>query len=547
MKSVVAEKISPSAIDILREEKRWTIVTPDQLDGRLAAEVADADALIVRSAVQADAALLEHAQKLRVIGRAGVGVDNVDLDAATRLGIAVMNTPGANAVAVAEHTMAMALAMARHLCRADSLMHAGKWEKKSLQGTELRGKLMGIIGLGRIGMEVARRARAFGMRVIAHDPFVSPEAANQAEIELAPLYKLLASADYVTLHLALTPQSAGMINAETIAKMKKGARLINCARGELVDEAALAAALREGHLAGAAIDVFGEEPPKNSPLLNAPNVILTPHIGGSTHEAQEAVGVQIATQVREFLRRGVMQNAVNVPSVSDAEYAELQPYLNLAERMGSFVAQAAANGGLEEIALQYSGPIASGKTQLVRNAALVGVLNSVLAEKANLVNASAMAEDRGIRWRETCKAKVSGGSAGSVITVTLKTGGAEHQVKGTVLHEISPRLLAVDGIDVEAPLEHNLVYMRNRDVPGVIGKIGTILGEAKINIANFSLGRAEQAARGAGASAPASAGGHGTGAEAVCVVHVDSRVPDAVLQKLRAIPAVILARAIRLG
>ncbi|HEX9121701.1 MAG TPA: phosphoglycerate dehydrogenase [Terriglobales bacterium] len=543
MKIVVAEKISSSAIDILREEKRWTIVTPDQLDGRLASEIADADGLIVRSAVQADAALLEHAHKLRVIGRAGVGVDNVDLEAATRLGIAVMNTPGANAVAVAEHTMTMALAMARHLCRADALMHAGKWEKKSLQGTELRGKTLGIVGLGRIGMEVSRRARAFGMRLVAHDPFVSPEVARQAEIELTTLEKVLAVADYVTLHLALTPQSAGLINAETLRKMKKGARLINCARGELVDEPALVAALRDGHLAAAALDVFTEEPPKNSPLLTAPNVILTPHIGGSTHEAQEAVGVQIAVQVREFLRRGVMQNAVNVPSVSDEEYAELQPYMTLAERLGAFIAQA-TEGGLEEIGLQFSGPIASGKTQLVHNAALVGVLNSVLAEKANLVNASAMAEERGIRVRETAKPKVSGGSAGSVITVHLKTHQGEHAVRGTVLHGTSPRLLSVDGIDVEAPLERNLVYLRNRDVPGVIGKIGTILGEAKINIANFSLGRAEQAAR--AAVAPAS-GGHGSGGEAVCVVHVDSRVPDNVLHKLRGIAAITLARAIRLG
>ena len=329
--------------------------------------------------------------------------------------------------------------------------------------------------------------------------------------------------------------------------MKKGARLINCARGELVDEAALAAALRDGHLAGAALDVFNEEPPKNSPLLTAPNVILTPHIGGSTHEAQEAVGVQIAVQVREFLRRGVMQNAVNVPSVSDEEYAELQPYMTLAERLGAFIAQA-AGAGLEEIGLQYSGPIASGKTQLVRNAALVGVLNSVLAEKANLVNASAMAEERGIRVRETAKPKVSSGSAGSVITVHLKTHEGEHAVKGTVLHGSSPRLLSVDGIDVEAPLERNLVYLRNRDVPGVIGRIGTILGEAKINIANFSLGRAEQAARAARAVAHRQAADTGTGGgggHAWCTWI--RACPTRVLQKLRGIPAITLARAIRLG
>jgi D-3-phosphoglycerate dehydrogenase / 2-oxoglutarate reductase len=545
MKIVVAEKISSSAIEILREEKRWNVITSDQLDGRLAAEVADADALIVRSAVHANAALLEHARKLRVIGRAGVGVDNVDLEAATRHGIAVMNTPGANAVAVAEHTLGMALAMARHLCRADALMKAGKWEKKSLQGTELRGKTLGIIGLGRIGMEVARRARAFGMKLAAHDPFVSPEVARQSEIELTSLEKLLAAADYVTLHLALTPQSAGIINAETLGKMKKGARLINCARGELVDEAALAAALRDGHLAGAALDVFAEEPPKNSPLPALGNVILTPHIGGSTHEAQEAVGVQIAVQVREFLRRGVIQNAVNVPSVSDEEYAHLEPYMTLAERLGSFIAQA-SGAGLEEIALQYAGPIANGKTQLVRNAAIKGVLNSALAEKANLVNASAMAEERGLRVRETSKPRVSGGSAGSVITVHLKTQEEDHYVKGTVLRGSSPRLLTVDGIDVEAPLERHLVYLRSRDVPGVIGRIGTTLGEGKINIANFSLGRAEQAARAARASASSTSAGHGTGIDAVSVVHVDTPVPEAVLQKLRALPAIKLARAIRL-
>jgi D-3-phosphoglycerate dehydrogenase len=541
MKIVVAEKVSSSAIALLRDEPGWKVITHEQLDGKLTVQVSDADALIVRSAVQVDAALLEHARKLRVVGRAGVGVDNVDLEAATRRGIAVMNTPGANAVAVAEHTLAMALAMARQLCRADALMHAGKWEKKSLQGTELHGKTMGVVGLGRIGMEVARRARALGMKLIAHDPFVSGDVARNAEIELAPLERVLAESDYLTLHLALTAQSAGIMNADRLHKMKKGARLINCARGELVDEAALAAALKDGHLGGAGLDVFAEEPPKDSPLLAAPNLILTPHIAGSTYEAQEAVGVQIAQQVREYLRRGVIQNAVNVPSVSDEEYRALQPYLVLAERLGSFVAQA-SEGGLEEIGLQYSGPMAALKTELVRSAAVKGALNSILAEGANLVNAASLAEERGIRVREAAKQKVSSGSAGSVLTIALKTQAGEHIVKGTVLHGMSPRLLAVDGIDVEAPLERDLVYLRNRDVPGVIGRIGTILGEAKINIANFSLGRAEQAAEAARAgSSSASPGG-----EAVSVVHVDSAVPDAVLKQLRDIPAITLARSIRL-
>src|SRR3989440_6616773 len=264
MKVVVAEKISPSALDLLREA-RWTVVTPEQLDGKLAGQLKAADALIVRSAVQVNAELLEHAGKLRVVGRAGVGVDNIDLDAATRKGIAVMNTPGANAVAVAEHTLGLMLAMARHITRADALMHAGKWDKKSLQGTELRGKTVGIVGLGRIGMEVARRARSFGMEIIAHDPFVSSALAKEQGIRTAKLDEVYASADYLTLHVGLTPQTTGMINSDSLKAMKRGVRLVNCARGELVDESALVQALKQGHVAGAALDVFGEEPLKNSP------------------------------------------------------------------------------------------------------------------------------------------------------------------------------------------------------------------------------------------------------------------------------------------
>ena len=283
MKIIVAEKISPSAVAQL-QEPGWTVLTAEQLDGKLPEHLETADALIVRSAVQADAKLLAHAKKLRVIGRAGVGVDNIDLEAATHKGIAVMNTPGANAVAVAEQTLGMMLAMARHLCRANALMHAGKWEKKSLQGTELRGKTLGIIGLGRIGMEVARRARGFGMELIGHDPFVSVSVAKEQEIGLAELDQVYAVADYITLHVGLTPQTTGMINRASIAKMKKGVRLVNCARGELVNEAELAEALKQGYVAAAAIDVFTEEPPTNSLLLGLENALLTPHIGGSTYE-----------------------------------------------------------------------------------------------------------------------------------------------------------------------------------------------------------------------------------------------------------------------
>ncbi len=532
MKIIVAEKISASAVAQL-QEPGWTVLTADQLEGKLEEHLETADALIVRSAVQADAKLLEHAKKLRVIGRAGVGVDNIDLEAATHKGIAVMNTPGANAVAVAEQTLGMMLAMARHLSRADALMHAGKWEKKSLQGTELRAKTLGIIGLGRIGMEVARRARAFGMELVAHDPFVSVAVAKEQGIRLAGLDELYAAADYITLHVGLTPQTTGMINEASIAKMKKGVRLVNCARGELVNEADLAAALKTKHVAAAALDVFTEEPLKNSPLTALENVILTPHVGGSTFEAQEAVGVQIAQQVKEYLKHGVIQNAVNVPSVSAEEYATMQPYIVLAERMGAFLAQV-SEGSLEEISIRYSGHIAGWKTELIRNGAIKGILNQALEEKANLVNAAAIADARGLRVLESHKAKASTGGAGSVLSIFLKTSTEQHMVKGAVLHGDAPRLLHVDGIDVEAPLERNLIYLRNRDVPGVIGKVGTILGEESINIADFSLGR-----RGVEKDSEQPR-------EAIAVVHVDGRVPEEVLTKLRTIPAVQKAKAVRL-
>jgi D-3-phosphoglycerate dehydrogenase len=531
VKILIAEKISASAVEQLKEPG-WTVLTAEQLDGKLASELETADALIVRSAVQADAALLSHAKKLRVVGRAGVGVDNIDLDAATRQGIAVMNTPGANAVAVAEQTLGMMLAMARHLCRADALMHAGKWEKKSLQGSELRGKTLGIAGLGRIGMEVARRARAFGMEIVGHDPFVSVAVAKEQGIKLASMDELYAAADYITLHVGLTPQTTGMINEAAFKKMKKGVRLVNCARGELVNEADLASALKDGRVTAAALDVFNQEPLKNSPLQSLENVILTPHIGGSTHEAQEAVGVQIARQVREYLKNGVIQNAVNVPSVSAEEYAEMQPYIVLAERMGAFLAQI-SGGSIEEISLRYSGHIAEWKTELIRNAAIKGILNQTLEENANLVNAASLADLRGLRIHETHKAKASSGGAGSVLSLFLKSSTEEHMVKGAVLHGTAPRLVHIDDIDVEAPLERNLIFLRNNDVPGVIGKVGTILGEHQINIANFSLGRRS----GETSSQPR---------EAIAVVHVDSRVPEEVLRKLETVPAVLQAKAVEL-
>jgi len=523
MKIVIAEKVAANAVQLLRDEAEWTVLTHDQFPDGLEKALADADALIVRSAVDVNEKLLRGAHKLRVIGRAGVGVDNIDLEAATKAGIAVMNTPGANAVAVAEHTLALMLSLARHLNRADSTTRAGKWEKKSLQGTELRGKTLGIIGLGRIGMEVARRARAFDMKVLSHDPFVSASLAREQGIQLAELDQIFAAADYLTLHVGLTPQTTGMINEKSLARMKKGVRIINCARGELLDEAAVAAALTNKHLGGIALDVFTEEPPKNSPLLALENVIATPHIAGSTNEAQDAVGIQIASQVREYLKRGVIQNAVNMPSIDYQQYTQMRPYIALAEKLGTFLANVvSASGSIQEISIRYTGRIAEWNTELIRNAAIQGILNQRIAERANAVNAAAIAQERGIQVHEGKKSEGASGSAADVITVLLKTTSDERLVRGGVLHGASLRLLGVDAIDIEVPLSGNLIYMRNRDVPGVIGKVGTLLGRHGVNIGNFALGREDKK----------------DGAEAIAVVQVDSPAPEAVLQEIEKLPEV---------
>ena len=530
MKIVVAEKIAPAAIDLFRQDSSWNVVAPDQVAKKeqLLEQLKGADALIVRSAVFVDAAMLEHADKLRVIGRAGVGVDNIELDAATRHGIAVMNTPGANAIAVAEHTLGLMLALARFIPRATETMHAGKWDKKSLQGTELRGKTLGIIGLGRIGLEVARRAAAFGMTLVAHDPYVSPTVAQDAKIRLADRDEVFAVADYLTLHVGLTPQTANMINASSIAKMKKGVRIVNCARGELIDEAAVAEGVKSGQLGGVALDVFTEEPPKNSPLTGVANVILTPHIGGSTAEAQDAVGVQIAQQVRDYLQRGIVQNAVNMPSMTEQEYVALEPFITLAERLGSLLAQLSQER-FSEIGIRYTGPLAGWKTELVRNAAIKGILQHTTDDSVNVINANSVAESRGIAVHESKKEQPSGGGAANVLAITVQTPKGGLSVRGTVLHGNSPRLLSFDGIDVEAPLENTLLVIRNRDIPGVVGRVGSILGDHEVNIANFALGRA----------------GATTGGNALAVVQVDGRLSEAVLQNLRAAKAILAANVVQ--
>jgi D-3-phosphoglycerate dehydrogenase len=528
LKIVLAEKVSPATLAVFQAEPGWNVVTHDQIKDGLANELKDADGLVVRSAVQVDDALLEHAPKLRVIGRAGVGVDNIDADAATRRGIVVMNTPGANAIAVAELTIGLMLALARQLPKANGALHQGKWEKKSLAGAELRGKTLAVLGLGRIGLEVAQRAASFGMQIIGHDPFVAPALARERGVELVDVDALFARADYLTLHVGLTPQTANIINAKNLAAMKKGVRIVNCARGELVDDAALLAALDSGQAAGAALDVFRDEPLKNSPYFGRENVILTPHIAGSTAEAQEAVGIQIAAQVREYLKLGVVQNAVNLPSLSHEEYVELSPYINMAARLGAFLS-ATADGNVESIAIAYRGRLAQGKTDLVRNAAIQGVLAH--SENVNAINAAAVAEERGIRLHES---KVENGGSASGMSVTLHTRGGETTATATVLHGRLPRLLASDGIDIEVPLHGTLIAIRNHDVPGVIGRVGTVLGEHQVNIANFALGRGSEAA------AKNGVGG------AIAVVQVDGEITPAVIGALEAIEAVTRVRLVKL-
>jgi D-3-phosphoglycerate dehydrogenase len=531
MKIVLAEKVSPGTLAVFAAEPGWEVKTYDQLPEGLPAALAEADALVVRSAVQVDDALMSHAPKLRVIGRAGVGVDNIDAEAATRRGIVVMNTPGANAVAVAELTICQMIALARKVPTANATMHAGKWEKKSLQGSELRAKTLGILGLGRIGLEVARRARGFGMELIGSDPFVSAAVARENGIALVPVEELFARADYLTLHVGLTPQTNGIINAKTLATMKKGVRIVNCARGELVCEADLAAALKSGQVAGAALDVFNVEPPKESPYFELDNVILSPHIAGSTAEAQEAVGVQIAQQVREYLKLGVVQNAVNLPSLSHEEYVQLAPYIDLAGRLGSFLAQA-GKGGIEAIDLVYGGVMADAKTELVRNAAIAGLLEG--SENVNRINALAVAQENGIRVHEEKEESHRGGAA-SVLTVVLHTAAGESRASSTVLHESQPRLLAFDGIDIETPLEGTLLVSRNWDVPGVIGRIGTILGQQGVNIANFALGRERLGTNLAGKPV-----------KALAVVQVDEPVSESVLDALKVIEALLEVRLVKL-
>lgn len=520
MKILVADNVSQKAVEVLQSDDSWNVVfLPQQKNLSLTEEIKDADALVVRSATKVNADLLAHARRLRAVGRAGVGVDNVDLEAATKFGVVVMNTPGGSSASVAEQAMGFLVSLARRIPQADASMKRGAWEKKKLTGTELRGKTLGLVGLGRIGSEVARLARAFEMQVIAYDPYVPLRLAQEQGVKLVKFDQLLGESDFISLHTAATAETHHLINAETLAKTKAGVRIINCARGELIKEEDLLQALESGHVAGAALDVFEKEPPTDSRLVAHPNVIATPHIAGSTEEALESVGISIAEQIRDYLRLGVPRNAVNMPAISPEEYKKLEPYIQLGEKLGAFIAQIAGER-LEEVKISYDGGLAELNTHLVKNAVLKGVLSKPLLHEINLINAAAMAQERGIEVIEVRSARRAAYS--NSLGIALRTDVDSPSVLGMVGMR-GLRILGINEINIEAALKGFILFIRNQDVPGVIGRVGTILGENKVNIASFALGRSQQAG------------------EAIGLVNIDELICQDVLDEIRKVPAVRFA------
>lgn len=527
MKLVLADELPASARDLLSAEPGWQV---DARAGRpvdeLKADLAGADALIVRSATKVTADLIAAAPRLRVIARAGTGVDNVDLVAASARGILVMNAPGANSISVAELTMGLILSLARQIAAADASMKQGKWEKKRFMGDELRGKVLGVAGFGRIGQEVARRARAFEMRTLAHDPFISASVATEFGAELVSLDELCARSDYLTIHMPSTVATKQIFDERRFAMCRPGLRLVNTARGDLIDEAALVDAIRSGRIAGAAIDVFAKEPTVDHTLQMLPQVVASPHIAASTEDAQELAGIETAEAVRDYLKHGVIRNAVNFPSVPPAEFARLQPFVTLAERLGALLAQT-NEARIERVSLRYYGDLRHGATDLLSSATLVGLFRSILSgESVTAVNARALAAERRIELVETRSPRAT--SFTNLLSVKLDTDAGERRVEGTVFDGTSPRLVAIDGIPVEAPLEGALLVLTNQDTPGVIGQVGTALGRHGVNIATFALGRS-----------------HGG---AIGIVNVDTpeALTAAVVEEIRRAPAVKTVHVVRL-
>jgi D-3-phosphoglycerate dehydrogenase len=522
---LVADAVSEAGLAVLRERPGFEVAVRTGLKpDELADVVGDYDALIVRSATRVTAQGLARPERLKVIGRAGTGVDNIDLEAATRAGIVVLNTPGGNATAAAEQTMCLLLGLARHLGPASADLRAGKWERKAYTGVELAGKTLGVLGLGRIGREVVRAALGLRMRVIAFDPYVPEAATSDLGIKRAPLEEVLSGSDFLTLHLPLVPETRHVLDAAALGRMQRGARLINCARGGLVDEAALLAALESGHLAGAALDVFEEEPPRDLALVRHPKVLATPHLGASTVEAQERVGAEIAAKVADYLERGIILDAVNFPAVPPEEQEILQPMMALAERLGRFVSQVAEGAPLR-LTLRAFGELAQPALQPLVLAAAKGLLSPVLSSVTH-VNSLALAASRGIAVEHGRSTEPTPPYAG-LVRVTLVTEAETLTAAGTLVAR-APRLVEVDGLPLDSGASGPVLLFRNQDVPGVVGRVGTLLGDAGINIAGVQLGR----------TAP--------GAQAVFLVDVDQAVPPQVLESLRQIPGIVRVRALTL-
>jgi D-3-phosphoglycerate dehydrogenase len=520
---LISDKLSPAAVAIFKERGVAVDVKPGLDKDELAKIIGEYDGLAIRSNTKVTAKLLEKATRLKVVGRAGIGVDNVDIPAATARGVIVMNTPFGNSITTAEHAIALMFALAREIPAADASTQAGKWEKNRFMGVEITAKTLGIIGCGNIGSITASRALGLKMRVIAFDPFLSEERAVELGVEKVDLDTLLARADFITLHTPLTPQTRNILSAENLAKTKKGVRIINCARGGLVDEVALRAALDAGHVAGAAFDVFSEEPARTNPLFGCANVVATPHLGAATTEAQENVALQVAEQMSDYLMRGAISNAVNFPSITAEEAPKLKPFIALAEGLGSFAGQLTEDP-IVKVTITYEGAVAELKTKALTSAAVAGLLRPSLAD-VNVVSAPSVAAHRGIVIEEATRANT--GDYESFVTLTVTTEKQQRSVGGTVFHDGKPRILAIKDIKVDAEFTPSMIYVTNEDKPGFIGRFASLLGEAGVNIATFALGRDT------------------LGGSAIALVAIDGEAPAEVLAKVEKIPGVRQAKALR--
>jgi len=520
-KVLIADKLSSAALAIFKSRGVQDDVQTGLSKAELLQIIGQYDGLAVRSATKADAEVIAAAKSLKVIGRAGIGVDNVDIPAATKAGIVVMNTPFGNAITTAEHAIALIFALARQLPEADQSTQAGKWEKNRFMGVELTAKTLGLIGCGNIGSIVADRANGLKMKVVAYDPFLTPERAVELGVEKVELDDLLARADFITLHTPLTDKTRNILSAEAIARTKKGVRIVNCARGGLVDEAALRKALDDGHVAGAAFDVFAEEPAKENILFGAPNFVATPHLGASTSEAQENVALQVAEQMSDYLISGAVANALNSPSVTADEAPKLKPFIQLAERLGSFAGQM-IDGGMTAIEVTFVGEVAKLNVKPLTAAALAGVLRPMLAE-VNMVSAPSVAAGRGVKVTES-KQELSP-VYDSLIRITLTAEGGQRAFAGTVIAG-QPRVVEVKGMELDAPFAPAMLFVNNLDKPGFIGALGLLCADAHVNIATFNLGRTA------------------SGGDAICLVGVDQALTTPQLAAVRALPHVKEARVL---